>query len=429
MSNRSPKAREVRADISIKERGSTMYTHTTTISTHNGTEKAYRAHNNRTLKKKEEHIDYSRTHLNEITIDLDVREAYSKTFQKSFDEYNEKQKRKDRQITEHPHDYFMKQKGKGIGRQTKTKESYEMIVQVGHKNDDIPNELKVEILREYRDSFHKENPNCIPYGIFLHLDEETPHLHIDYIPVGTGYKRGTKVKPSLTKAMDEMGFKTYYEEREVEGEKKWLPVTGQTQWIAKENERLEKICGHYGIEIIHPMRGKKVEHLHHSRFKEEMKKLEEERKKQSEKLKEIYERIKEKESELEEREINVSTRENNADLLFKNTLERTSELDKKEEILREKEREIFKKERNAYMREEASKGHLVHAQKVISEAEEYRTRTKEYEQKFKAFFDNLESDAKQYVNKQASLYEKPKRPNAPDVTKLIKKQGSEGLER
>ncbi|MGN9202898.1 hypothetical protein ACTM9W_09160 [Clostridium sp. HCP1S3_A12] len=40
----------------------------------------------------------------------------------------------------------------------------------------------------------------------LHLDEETPHLHIDFVPFSTGNKRGLETKVSLKGALKAQGF-------------------------------------------------------------------------------------------------------------------------------------------------------------------------------------------------------------------------------
>ena len=39
------------------------------------------------------------------------------------------------------------------------------------------------------EGFRNRNPNFYVFNAVLHMDEATPHLHIDYIPVGH-YKRG-----------------------------------------------------------------------------------------------------------------------------------------------------------------------------------------------------------------------------------------------
>ena len=55
-------------------------------------------------------------------------------------------------------------------------------------------------------TFQERNPNLYLFNCVMHLDEATPHLHIDYIPVANGYKTGMKTRNSLTKALQQMGF-------------------------------------------------------------------------------------------------------------------------------------------------------------------------------------------------------------------------------
>lgn len=38
--------------------------------------------------------------------------------------------------------------------------------------------------------FAERNPNLKVFNAIMHLDEETPHPHIDYVPFSTGNKRG-----------------------------------------------------------------------------------------------------------------------------------------------------------------------------------------------------------------------------------------------
>ena len=66
--------------------------------------------------------------------------------------------------------------------------------------------LAKEILSQYIDDFLKRNKNLYVFSAHLHMDEETPHLHIDFIPYTTGSKRGLETRVSLKKAMEELGF-------------------------------------------------------------------------------------------------------------------------------------------------------------------------------------------------------------------------------
>ena len=64
----------------------------------------------------------------------------------------------------------------------------------------------IKVLEKYAKTFQERNPNLYLFNCEMHLDEAIPHLHIDYIPVAHGYKKGIETRNSLTKAFQEMGF-------------------------------------------------------------------------------------------------------------------------------------------------------------------------------------------------------------------------------
>lgn len=61
-------------------------------------------------------------------------------------------------------------------------------------------EITTECLREYMEGFQARNPNLYVFNAVLHLDESTPHLHINYIPVGH-FTRGLEVRNAKNKAL------------------------------------------------------------------------------------------------------------------------------------------------------------------------------------------------------------------------------------
>ena len=174
-------------------------------------------HNNRSLNPNEfdfdrtghKHINPELTGLNEVLIHRDIREIYSQEFGQAVEEYNAKQKRKDRRIK----DYYSK-----IKNSKKTRTQYEFIIQLGNINDYRHDENREtsqtwqtskKILENYFDNFQKRNPNLIPYNAVIHMDEEgAPHMHLNVVPVAhdLNAKQGVKVKPVLNKALAEEGF-------------------------------------------------------------------------------------------------------------------------------------------------------------------------------------------------------------------------------
>ena len=215
------------------------------ISTHNGS-KAHREHNIRKdyVVSSQDHIDTSRSSLNEIWADEKHSQAYKRIFGQALEEYNNRQKRADRKIK----DYY-----RHICKDEKKHPVYEMIVQVGGMNDNIPLETHKAILREFYNAFCEKNSSFECIGAYLHLDEATPHLHLDYIPVATGYKNGMSKQNGLVKALGQMGYTK-------EGKQ-----TAQIQWEHTMNETLEKICNKYEIEVEHPRLG--LNHLDTETYK------------------------------------------------------------------------------------------------------------------------------------------------------------------
>lgn len=155
-------------------------------------------HNNRLFKPS--NVDHSRTPDN-ITLARDnIQDAYHRLFDESVIKYNENQKRNDRKIK----NYFDK-----IYRSKKEKPFYEFIVQVGNQNEQ-PDQKKCEaILEDFHMMMQKDYPNMAIFNSVIHVDESTPHLHLDFIPIGEGYKKGLEKRVSMQKALQNLGFSNY----------------------------------------------------------------------------------------------------------------------------------------------------------------------------------------------------------------------------
>lgn len=182
--------------------------------------KGSQLHNRREYEKigKEipSHIDKSKMIENEILVDRDIKQAYQEIFDDSVREYNERQKRADRKIE----NYYENIKNSKNGERL----FYENVVQWGKKDDfnDPANREKAKTaLKEYAETFPERNPNLKLIGAYIHMDEASPHMHIDYIPVAGGYKTGMKTRNSLDRAMKEMGFRPENENRKNNATKMW----------------------------------------------------------------------------------------------------------------------------------------------------------------------------------------------------------------
>ena len=159
-----------------------------TISFMNG--KGSIGHNTRSFIA--DNVDASRTKNNITLIHEDIRQVYHKLFDKALKEYNAKQKRKDRQIKS----YYEK-----ISRSKQEKLFYEVIVQIGNKDDtgvgSSAAEVATWVLKDYVKMFQLRNPQLYVIGAYIHLDEETPHLHLNFVPWVSGCKRGWKLRQAL----------------------------------------------------------------------------------------------------------------------------------------------------------------------------------------------------------------------------------------
>jgi len=67
-------------------------------------------------------------------------------------------------------------------------------------------EIAKTLLDEYMREFEKRNPNLKVFNAVMHLDEATPHLHINFVPVCYGQKQGLSTRVSMKRAIQQMGF-------------------------------------------------------------------------------------------------------------------------------------------------------------------------------------------------------------------------------
>ena len=94
----------------------------------------------------------------------------------------------------------------------------------------------------------ERNPNLKVFSAHLHIDEATPHLHIDFVPFTTGSKRGLDTRVSLKQALAAQGFKGG-----TRGDTEW------NQWVSAEKSALAFVMERHGIEWEH--KGTHEKHL------------------------------------------------------------------------------------------------------------------------------------------------------------------------
>ena len=198
-------------------------------------------HNSR--KFKAENVDGSRTHLNIGYCNENIKKVYHELFDKDLERYNSKQTRADRRIE----NYYEK-----IRNSKQEKPFHELILQIGDKeNMSAESEngaLAREILDEYYRGFQERNPQLKVFSAHLHMDEATPHLHIDFVPFTTGSKRGLDTRISLKQALAAQGFKGG-----TRGDTEW------NQWVSAEKSALAFVMEQHGIEWEH--KGTHEKHL------------------------------------------------------------------------------------------------------------------------------------------------------------------------
>jgi hypothetical protein len=203
-----------------------------TISVQNGSAYCYK-HNIRdtTFCAKEKHIDLKKRHATWKTEKLS--DAYHRIFDGAMKEYNLKQKRPERRIKNYLSQLLQKKQQKPV---------YELIVQVGSKNDRCDPVAGKHVLKEFVQGWKDRNPTLELIGAYYHADEEgAPHVHLDYIPVATGYKNGMKKQAGLERAFAQMNLKT----KTIDGKM----ITGQMMWQQRERDTLIELCARHGIRI------------------------------------------------------------------------------------------------------------------------------------------------------------------------------------
>ena len=280
----------------VLESGVTNMTLKRTISGMIGTGSL--AHNRREFIA--ENVDSDRVQLNIYYQNENLKEVYKELFDEAVERYNIG-KRKDRQIT----NYYEK-----IRQGKQEKLFHEVIFQIGNREDMAVGTAEggqaVKVLDEYVKDFQKRNPTLRVFGCYLHQDEATPHLHIDFIPYVTDWKgKGMDTRVSLKQALKSLGF---------QGGNKH--DTELNQWMNHEKEVLAGIAKEHGIEW--EQKGSHEEHLDVYNFKKK------ERKKEVQKLEQEKEYL-----TAENEELTAQIAESRADIQILK--------DDKEQAIREKQ--------------------------------------------------------------------------------------------
>lgn len=187
-------------------------------------------HNSRKFHAK--NTDPERSYLNVEYCNENLKDVYHELFDEALARYNEKQTRGNCWID----DYYEK-----IRSSKQEKPFHEIILQIGDKDNmgakTENGQLAAKVLDKYMQDFQRRNPTLKVFSTYLHMDEATPHLHIDFVPYTTGSKRGLDTRVSLKQALSTLGFKG--------GTRR---ETELNQWVAYEKEQLAAVMLEHGIE-------------------------------------------------------------------------------------------------------------------------------------------------------------------------------------
>lgn len=211
-------------------------------------------HNNRTFIAK--NVDSERSKCNQIYVKESIKQVYHVLFDEALEAYNAKQTRSDRRID----NYYEK-----IRTSKQEKLFHELIVQIGNRDDTncsmVESVYAQLALEEYMMGFQERNPNIRVFNAVMHLDEETPHLHIDYVPFSAGNKRGLSTKVSLKGALKAQGFV---------GRGRF--DTEWKRWVESEKQCLAEIMERHQMEWL--QKGTHEKHLSVYDYEKKMRKAE-----------------------------------------------------------------------------------------------------------------------------------------------------------
>ena len=219
-------------------------------------------------------IDLSRTDQNIVWKDESTAHAYHRIFDEAVDEYNAKQRRKDRQIKDY-HTHILNSKNG-------EKEFYEDVLQWGKQEDFIEHpelrETAKRCLLEYIEGFKERNPGLELIGAYIHMDEASPHMHFDYIPVAVGYKTGIQKRNALDRAMKNLilvrtgkEYSPRPDEKDASGK---CTDNATKQWKEMERAHFRKICLRHGLSVDGEIKTPERDSLSVLEYKAEMRKQE-----------------------------------------------------------------------------------------------------------------------------------------------------------
>ncbi len=189
-------------------------------------------HNNRTFSAA--NIDRSRTAQNVTFCREDLKQVYHQVFDEALAAYNAKKKKTRDKIP----DYY-----EHIRQGKQEKLFHEVIFQIGNKDDcgcgTLDGDRAAAVLKEFAESFQERNPHLRVFNAVLHMDEATPHIHIDFVPVATEQTRGLQTRVSMKQALKQQGFTSLGRN-----------MTEWRAWMDREKQTLAELAQAHEFEIV-----------------------------------------------------------------------------------------------------------------------------------------------------------------------------------
>ena len=189
-------------------------------------------HNNRSFSAA--NIDRSRTGLNVTFCQEDLKQVYHQVFDEALAAYNAKKKKTRDKIP----DYY-----EHIRQGKQEKLFHEVIFQIGNKDDcgcgTLDGDRAAAVLSEFAETFQERNPHLRVFNAVLHMDEATPHIHIDFVPVATEQTRGLQTRVSMKQALKQQGFTSLGRN-----------MTEWRAWMDREKQTLAELAQAYEFEIV-----------------------------------------------------------------------------------------------------------------------------------------------------------------------------------
>lgn len=238
--------------LTLRSRGKAVISMGVTISGMTG--RGSIRHNNRSFSAA--NIDKSRSGLNVTFCQEDLKQVYHQVFDEALAAYNAKKKKTRDKIP----DYY-----EHIRQGKQEKLFHEVIFQIGNKDDcgcgSLDGDRAAAVLTEFAESFQERNPHLRVFNAVMHMDEATPHIHIDFVPVATGQSRGLQTRVSMKQALKQQGFTSLGRN-----------MTEWRAWMDREKQTLVELAQAHEFEIVDLGGGRK--HMDLPEYREAAQRLE-----------------------------------------------------------------------------------------------------------------------------------------------------------